>query len=84
MNLTAHLQSDLNASSLRGKIFKIKSYWSEESERATELEIPCLPSSLVNRPGSLLHVLLVSLKKKGESYEGMVTTDLFVPRKKEF
>lgn len=30
----------------------------------TDSLVPCLPSSLVKRPGSLLHVLLVSLERK--------------------
>lgn len=40
----------------------------------------------MNRPGSLLHVLLVSLKEKNEkkAIKGVVTADLLVRMKKEF
>lgn len=40
----------------------------------------------MNRPGSLLHVLLVSLEEKNEKNDikGAVTADLLVRMKKEF
>lgn len=40
----------------------------------------------MNRPGSLLHVLLVSLEEKKEkkAIKGVVTADLLVRMKKEF
>lgn len=38
--------------------------------------IPCLPSSLVKRPGSLLHVLLVSLQTTNDRGNGQKRSDL--------